>query len=64
MKELRFKLKGSLWRFAFAFDPERAAIVLVGGNKRGKKQEGFYDDLIKLADTRFSDHLNRLKRGK
>jgi len=32
MKELRFRLDG-LWRFAFAFDPDRSAIVLVGGNK-------------------------------
>ena len=64
MKELRFKLKGSLWRFAFAFDPERAAIVLIGGNKRGKNQEGFYDDLIKVADTRFATHLSTLKKEK
>ncbi len=35
MKELRFRLDG-LWRFAFAFDPNRQAIVLVGGNKIGK----------------------------
>src|SRR5437660_6031322 len=31
MKELRFQLDG-IWRFAFAFDPERNAIVLCGGN--------------------------------
>ena len=62
MKELRFKLKGALWRFAFAFDPERAAIVLVGGNKRGKHQEGFYDELIKIADARFEAHLSNSKK--
>ncbi len=64
MKELRFKLKGSVWRFAFAFDPERSAIVLVGGNKRGKNQEDFYDDLLKIAETRFVDHLDSLKKEK
>lgn len=62
MKELRFKLQGSVWRFAFAFDPERSAIVLVGGNKRGKNQEDFYDDLLKIADTRFFEHLENLKK--
>jgi len=64
MKELRFKLNGSVWRFAFAFDPARSAIVLVGGNKRGKNQEDFYDDLLKIADTRFVSHLESLKKEK
>lgn len=61
MKELRFKEKGSVWRFAFAFDPERAAIILVGGNKRGKNQDKFYKDLISVADQRFEEHLEGLK---
>jgi hypothetical protein len=46
MKELRFQLDG-LWRFIFAFDPARQAIVLVGGNKQGQNQARFYRDLIK-----------------
>lgn len=29
MKELRFSADGGVWRAAFAFDPERKAIVLV-----------------------------------
>jgi hypothetical protein len=61
MKELRFKEKGAVWRFAFAFDPERAAIILVGGNKRGKNQDKFYKDLILIADQRFEEHLEGLK---
>jgi hypothetical protein len=31
MKELRFTLPDGEWRIAFAFDPERCAILLVGG---------------------------------
>lgn len=62
MKELRFRLDG-LWRFAFAFDPDRRAIVLVGGNKVGKNQSRFYRDLIKTADRRFTAHLATV-RGK
>lgn len=61
MKELRFRLDG-LWRFAFAFDPDRQAIVLVGGNKIGVSQARFYRDLIRTADTRFTTHLASLKR--
>ncbi len=62
MKELRFRLDG-LWRFAFAFDPDRSAIVLVGGNKTGKNQSRFYHDLIRTADLRFSQHIES-KRGR
>lgn len=35
MKELRFTLPDSEWRIAFAFDPKRQAILLVGGVSRG-----------------------------
>src|SRR5258708_12397043 len=45
MKELRFRLDG-LWRFAFAFDAQRRAIVLVGGGKKGENQGAFSTDPI------------------
>ena len=60
MKELRFRLDG-LWRFAFAFDPQRQAIVLVGGNKEGERQSAFYRVLIRVADERFAAHVATLK---
>jgi transcriptional regulator with XRE-family HTH domain len=63
MKELRFRLDG-LWRFVFAFDAQRQAVVLVGGNKEGENQGRFYRDLIKTADDRFGNHLKRLKQSK
>lgn len=56
MKEIRFRQDG-LWRFAFAFDPGRDAVVLVGGNKDGANQKQFYKRLIKTADRRFDDWL-------
>jgi hypothetical protein len=59
MKELRFRLDG-LWRFAFAFDPQRQAIVLVGGNKEGARQRAFYKELIRTADRRFAAHVKTL----
>ena len=34
MKELRFDANGGVWRVAFAFDPERKAILLVAGTNR------------------------------
>ncbi len=61
MKELRFDCGGGVWRVAFAFDTERAAILLVGGDKRGADQRRFYKKLIDDADARFDGHLAALK---
>ena len=35
MKELRFEAADGVWRVAFAFDPERKAILLAAGDKTG-----------------------------
>jgi hypothetical protein len=61
MKELRFNAHDGVWRVAFAFDPERSAILLVAGDKSGASQKQFYKKLIKKADARFDDHLEELK---
>ena len=60
MKELRFLWNGQVWRVAFAFDPTRQAILLVGGDKGGADQRRFYKRLITLADERFDNHLSTL----
>lgn len=66
MKELRFSAAGGEWRVAFAFDPQRKAILLVAGDKSGGSEKRFYRELIASADSRFDAHLERLKqkRGK
>jgi hypothetical protein len=61
MKELRFEASDGEWRAAFAFDPQRKAILLVAGDKSGESQKRFYRQLIAKADRRFSAHLQRLK---
>ena len=61
MKEVRFAWVGEVWRVAFAFDPERKAILLVGGDKGGADQRRFYKRLIAVADERFDGHLSTLK---
>jgi len=60
MKELRFAWQGEVWRVAFAFDPQRQAILLVGGDKGGADQRLFYRRLIAVADVRYSNHLTSL----
>ncbi len=62
MKELRFKAAGGVWRAAFAFDPERKAIVFVAGDKSGGSEKQFYRDLIIKADARFDAHLAQLQK--
>lgn len=62
MKELRFAAGGGVWRVAFAFDPKRKAILLVCGDKSGGNEKRFYRQLIRKADERFNDHLQRLKK--
>ncbi len=56
MKELRV---GTI-RILFAFDPRRAAILLIGGDKRGRFKE-FYEQTIPLADELFDKHLAALE---
>ena len=64
MKELRFGWSGEVWRVAFAFDPRRRAILLVGGDKRGTDQKRFYRRLITVADERLDRHLAGMAAGK
>lgn len=60
MKELRFNWEKEVWRVAFAFDPRRKAILLVGGDKAGADQKRFYKRLINVADDRFERYLAHL----
>jgi hypothetical protein len=60
IKELRFKADGGVWRVAFAFDPERAAILLVAGDKSGGSEKKFYKRLIAKAELRYKEHLDNL----
>ncbi|MDZ4382270.1 MAG: type II toxin-antitoxin system RelE/ParE family toxin [Parvibaculum sp.] len=65
MKELRFDADGGVWRVAFAFDPERKAVLLVAGDKSGTGSEKrFYKQLIAKADRRFDGHLEAVKRAR
>lgn len=52
MKELRV---GTI-RILFAFDPERTAVLLIGGNKRDQWKR-WYRKAIPAADDLFDQHL-------
>jgi hypothetical protein len=61
MKELRCSADNGVWRIAFAFDPQRQAVVLVAGDKAGVNERRFYRQLIEKADARFDRHLSSAK---
>ena len=63
-KELRFGWKREVWRVAFAFDPQRHAILLAAGDKRGAESRRFYRTLIASADKRFDEYVAALKSAK
>lgn len=64
MKELRpGSTSRSEIRLLFAFDLEREAILLVGGDKSGN-WTGWYEKSIPVADDRFDHHQAKLKAKK
>jgi hypothetical protein len=60
MKELRTQCHGRPLRTFFAFDPRRAAILLLGGDKTGDTR--FYERMIPLADRLYDEYLAELRR--
>lgn len=60
LRELRLRSsQGHPYRILYAFDPNRTAILLVGGNKTGDKR--WYRKNIRLAEKEYQSHLNQLK---
>ena len=63
MKELRPGSVGSSESLIlFAFDPTRAAILLIAGDKAGNWQR-WYRDNIPVADNRFDEHPEELRQA-
>ena len=60
MRELRIQHAGQPYRVLYAFDPRRAAILLIGGNKTGNDR--WYEKYILMADYLYEQHLIALKK--
>lgn len=60
MRGLRVQHKGDPYRILYAFDPRRAAILLVGGNKTGDGR--WYEKFVPVADKLYDEHLKTLKK--
>ena len=58
MRELRTQHEGRPLRTLYAFDPRRAAILLLGGDKTG--DDRWYDTNVPVADRLYDEHLAQL----
>jgi hypothetical protein len=62
MRELRIQRGGRPLRIFYAFDPRRAAILPIGGDKTG--DDRFYETYIPIADRLYDEHLAELEKEK
>jgi hypothetical protein len=60
MRELRTQHEGRPFRTLYAFDPRRAAILLIAGDKSG--DERWYDTHVPFADRLYDQHLEQLRK--
>ena len=58
MRELRIQHRGRPYRVLYAFDPRRAAILLIGGDKSGNDR--WYEEYVPRADRLYDEHLAAL----
>jgi hypothetical protein len=60
MRELRIQHEGRPYRVLYAFDPTRAALLLLGGDKTGDSR--WYQNMIPKADSIYEEHLQTLEK--
>lgn len=60
MREPRVQHAGRPYRILYAFDPMRAAVLLMGGDKTGNDR--WYQEFIPVADSLYDAHVAQLKR--
>ena len=60
MRELRVQHQGRPYRVLYAFDPRRAAILLLGGDKTG--DDRWYVVQVPIADRLYGQHLDELRK--
>jgi hypothetical protein len=60
MRELRTQHGGHPLRTLYAFDPRRAAILLIGGDKTG--DDRWYTTHVPIADHLYDEHLEQLRK--
>ncbi len=59
MRELRIQHEGRPYRILYAFDPRRAAILLIGGDKTGSGR--WYEIFVPIADRLYDEHVAEME---
>lgn len=60
LRELRAQSGGRPLRIFYAFDPERQAVLLIGGDKSGADR--FYKEYIPRAEGIFNEYLESVRK--
>jgi hypothetical protein len=60
MRELRVQSGGRPLRVFYAFDPRRAAILLIGGDKTADNR--FYERMIPIADKLYDVYIEEIRK--
>jgi hypothetical protein len=53
---------GSIGKWTGGYPKERKAVLLIGGDKKGKNEERFYRNLIKQAEGIYQQYLDAKDR--
>ena len=61
LRELRSQHEGRPYRVLYAFDPQRTAMLLIGGDKTGRPD--WYEEFVPKADRIYTQHLRELKES-
>lgn len=59
MRELRVQHEGRPYRILYAFDPARAAFLILGGDKTG--DDRWYATMVPKADAIYAEHVKSLQ---
>lgn len=59
LRELRKSHQGRPYRAFYVFDPKRQAVLLVGGDKTGRKR--FYEEMIPKAEAAYKKYLREIE---
>jgi hypothetical protein len=59
MRERRVQHQGRPYRVLYAFDPRRAALLLIGGDKTGNDR--WYEVFVPIADRIYDTHSAQLR---
>jgi hypothetical protein len=59
LRELRIQCGGHPYRILYVFDPERSALLLLGGDKTGN--ESWYEENVPKAESIYEQYLKEIE---